>query len=178
MQAKDLVLNAGRRKTCVLTALILMLGGIVFAPNPATWGREGSGVSAPQGANKPGKISLSVKNPRPLAEAILMLEAQYGWIITYEDPRYAYAGDLEDVTEKVSTNLDQYPKAGAPRVLFPKEGELTFQYPVGDKTSPLDPVLVVRQLLAAQAASTNAGRFRMEKDGQMIHIIPYGSINP
>jgi hypothetical protein len=103
----------------------------------------------------------------------MMLEGRYGWVITYEDPRYSYAGDIADVTEKVRRDLHKYRKGGAPRVLIPKGGELSFQYNVNRQTNlPINPGDVVQQLLDAQSASANAGRFRMEQHDKIIHVIP------
>src|SRR5262245_54420252 len=53
-------------------------------------------------------VKLSVDDPRPVAKALERLEDKYGWRITYEDPRYAYPGDIEDVTTKVRKDLDQF----------------------------------------------------------------------
>src|SRR5271167_823085 len=49
--------------------------------------------------------ATSVVGPRPVRDVILQWEKQYGWVITYEDPRFEYAGDLEDVTAKVRKDL-------------------------------------------------------------------------
>ena len=41
--------------------------------------------------------SVVINDPRPLAEAVLMLEAKSGQVITYEDPRYVYQDDVVDI---------------------------------------------------------------------------------
>ena len=53
------------------------------------------------------KIKLSVKDPRPVAEAILKLEDQYGWVITYEDSRFVHDSEIVDVALKVRRDLDK-----------------------------------------------------------------------
>jgi hypothetical protein len=119
------------------------------------------------------KVNLSVNDARPVAKAITMLGARYGWIITYEDPRYAHADDIADVTEKVRRDLGKYPEGQAPRVLIPKGGDLNFDYDVLAETNlPSDPGVVVRQLLNAQAATASSARFRLEKSKSIIHVIP------
>src|SRR5262245_24782124 len=35
-------------------------------------------------------LKISVEDPRPVSKAIETLEDKYGWIITYEDPRYVH----------------------------------------------------------------------------------------
>ncbi len=119
------------------------------------------------------KVKISVEDPRPLAKAITMLEARFGWVITYEDPRYVNASEMTDVTEKVRRDLNKFRPGEAPRVLIPKGGAFVFDYDTsGDSTGPPDPVPVVQRLLAAYAASGHAGRFRMEKGDKIIHVVP------
>jgi hypothetical protein len=68
---------------------------------------------------------LSVNDGSPVAKAIEELVARYGYVITYEDPRYAYEGDLQDVTTQVRRDLDQYPPGKAPKVIVPRGGKLS-----------------------------------------------------
>lgn len=149
---------------CCTVAALTMIAGV------AERGRAGLRENVLQGTTS---VNLSVEDARPVAKAITTLEAKYGWIITYEDPRYAYADDIADVTETVRRDLQKYPKGAAPKVLVPKGGVLSFNYDVMGQTSiPSDPAVVVRQLLAAQAASANGGKFRLEKGEKIVHVIP------
>jgi hypothetical protein len=169
MKFKEVPTEARPRNTRSPVVLCLALLGIVIMAGFAARG-SGEIANVPQEHKK---VSLSVQDPRPVAKAIVMLEVRYGWIITYEDPRYVYADDIADVTEKVRNDLHKYREGEAPRVLIPKGGELSFGYDVKNQpNSVLDPLVVVQQLLAAQAASPNAGKFRMERDNKIIHVIP------
>jgi hypothetical protein len=117
--------------------------------------------------------TLSVRDPRPVAKAVEMLEARCHCVITYEDPQYAYPGDLADVTEKVSKNLDQFKPGQAPRVIIPKEGTLTFDYTtVPGSEMPTDIGVAVDNILASHAGNSNGARFRMEMNGRLIHVVP------
>lgn len=132
-------------------------------------------ISAVRGRGSQGmtEIKLSVEDGRPVAEAILKLEAKYGWAITYEDPRYVHDSEIADVTLKVRRDLDRYKPGEAPKVLVPKGGVLEFTYDVAPDTKlPTNPAMVVQRLLDAQAASGNGGRFRLETSGQIMHVIP------
>lgn len=172
MKSNRLLSKVGRRKTLVPGLLCFVLAGVVMS----------SGLAAPKRtkltemvSQRQTKVNLSVNDPRPVAKAITMLEARYGWIITYEDPRYAHADDISDVTEKVRRDLSKYPEGQAPRVLIPKGGDLSFDYDVLAETNlPSDPEVVVRQLLNAQAGTGNSARFRLEKSKTIIHVIPSG----
>src|SRR5215469_10403415 len=124
-------------------------------------------VVAPQGGSK---ARISVEDPRPLAKAIEVLEGRYGWVITYEDPRYVYSSEIKDVTLSVRRDLDRFKPGQAPRVLIPKGGRLAFDYDVKSETNlPGNPRTVVQELLKAHAASDNAGRFRLESNDRIMH---------
>jgi hypothetical protein len=167
MQANKLCDTLPRRRTCVLVLLCSAVTGILVIPGFTARGGGGLSKEVPQ---KPVKVSLSVQEPRPVAKAIVVLEARYGWIVTYEDPRYAYSDDIADVTEKVRNDLHKSQAGDARRVLIPKGGELSFNYYVAPQTGlPPDPVVVVQQLLTA---SSQYGSFRLEKDHGIIHVIP------
>ena len=85
--------------------------------------------------------TLTVQDPRPVAEAILELDMRYGWQITYEDPLYIHYSDLTDVTDTdwpgtPVQSLSQLQAAQQPgvnnRTLVPKGGSLTFTLPSAD----------------------------------------------
>ena len=119
------------------------------------------------------KERLSVDDPRPVATAAEMLERKYGWIVTYEDPPYAHESDLVDVTNKVRRDLDKYKPGQAPRVFVPKGGKLELEYDIDAVTKkPVAADVVVQQLLDTYAATNGIpGAFRLERDGQRLHII-------
>jgi hypothetical protein len=118
------------------------------------------------------KGHLSTEYGRPLAEAIQMLEDRYGFVITYEDPRYMHASEIEDVTEKVRRDLDKFKPGKAPRVIVPKGGILSFDYDETLARKSDYHLILVQQLVAANSAQGNAGRFRVEQQGALIHVIP------
>jgi len=119
------------------------------------------------------KAHLSVEDGRPLAKAIELLESRYGWVITYDDPRYIHNSEIADVTLRVRRDLDKYKPGEAPKVLVPKGGALTFDYDVrSDTNQPSGRRAVVQELLATYNRSGLAGRFRLEKNGPILHVIP------
>src|SRR5687768_12629780 len=96
--------------------------------------------------HEPGKDRISVDDARPVARAAETLEQKYGWVVTYEDPRYAHESDLVDVTEKVRKDLDEYKPGQAPKLFVPKGGQLDFEYDVDPLTkTPVSAHLVVQQ---------------------------------
>ena len=128
-------------------------------------------TAASSSMHKPASDRLSVNDPRPVALAAETLEKKYGWIVTYEDPPFAHESDLVDVTEKVRRDLDKFKPGEAPRVFIPKGGELTLEYDIDPATQrPAAADLVIQQLLDTYNKE-HPGAFRLERDGQRMHII-------
>jgi hypothetical protein len=162
MQKNETSANSRQRRNLLVLLLSLTLAVVSVTIHAA----------AARGIFEPSTQTLSVNDPRPVAFAAEMLEKAYGWTVTYEDPQYAYEGDLVDVTEKVSRNLDKYKPGEAPRVLVPRGGELSFDYSIDSTTKkPADSALVIQQLLDAYAVAGHPGVFRMERNGERLHII-------
>jgi len=123
------------------------------------------------------KVHISIEDPRPLAQAIQTLEGRNGFVITYEDPRYIHSSEIEDVTEKVRRDLDKFEPGKAPRVLIPKGGVLSFDYDEALTWRSDYHLILVKQLIDANLAKGNAGRFRVEQQGAFIHVIPTATKN-
>lgn len=128
--------------------------------------------AARQEGTSDGKVRISVEDPRPVAKAITMLEARFGWAISYEDPRYINTSDISDVTETVRRDLDKFKPGKAPKVLVPRGGPFVFEYDYSRDSKRPDPDLILAALLAAHTGSGNAGRFRLVSSGRMFHVVP------
>jgi hypothetical protein len=116
--------------------------------------------------------SLSVDDPRPVAEAVLNLESLYGWAITYEDPRYVHPGELSDVTARARRDLHAFPVGKAPKVIIPRGGTLSFNYPVNASSGvPDDPAGVMQRLIESGAAA-DGSTFRLLQSGGYFHVVP------
>jgi hypothetical protein len=119
---------------------------------------------------KPGQsssIDVSGIGLRPLADAILELEARHGWIITYEDPPYSSPSVVEEAA-KVRVDGGLSKKVLAPRARF-----FVFDYRHLDTTKP-------REVLSSMLTEYNAGydeAFRLVQQGSVFHVIPTRSSN-
>jgi len=122
-------------------------------------------------AGAQGGVSLTAEDPRPVAKAIGMLVARYGSVITYEDPPYVYAGDIQDVTNQVRKDLDKYPSGKAPKVMIPRGGKLTFSLA---STASADAVQDLRPSLdrLVRMGRETGGHFRVLESGGAFHVIP------
>jgi hypothetical protein len=127
-----------------------------------------SSVLGIQIANAQGTASLAVEDPRPVAKAVQILVSRYGYVITYEDPRYAYGDDVQDVTDQVRKDLDKYPPGKAPRVLIPRGEKLALNVP---STATSQDVRATLNSLVQMSRQTG-GHFRMLEAGSVFHVIP------
>jgi hypothetical protein len=133
-------------------ASIALLAGSL----PAAWGQDSPAV-------------LSVDDPRPLEAAVLSLIRTYPVTITYEDPRYEYAGDLRDVTREVSKSTRR-PQA---RTTVPRGGALRISYDVSPATGqPADMADLLQKAVAAKNAIHQGGHFELQQSGETFHIVP------
>jgi hypothetical protein len=129
------------------------------------------GQAVPAPAQRQNETAISVTDPRPLARAIETLEARYGWVITYEDPRFVFPGDIEDVTLSVRRD-----GRTAPKVLIPRGGEFNFQYPTARGAAPNESRLL-QQLLNEYHLTGHPGVFRLAQTDGVFHVIPHESRN-
>jgi hypothetical protein len=88
---------------------------------------------------------------RPIFGAVMTLDDEYGHFITYEDPPYAYEGDLGEASMKVRQALDQ----------------LMLGPPV-DGSQDVGPVL--NRLI--QLSRDQGGHFRVLQTGDVFHVVP------
>jgi hypothetical protein len=137
----------GRHASTVVAALVCSVAAITHG-------------SAALGATPPPAVTIN--DPRPIDRALEFLQWKYGYVVTYEDPRYQYGGDLIDISRDATARI---------RTLVPVGGAVSFSVPTqvsGSRTlgSVLD------QLLQAHAALQKGGHFRVLEEGGVFHVVP------
>jgi hypothetical protein len=163
MQANQSISNNRQRITHVWV-VCFVLTGLFILVGFAVRGRDSQRLR---------EIKLSIEDSRPVCKAIETLEEKYGWVITYEDPRYVHDSEIADSNLKIRKDLNNYKSGETTKLLVPRGGSLEFTYDVVSNTNlPVDPAVVVQKLLDAQAARDNGGRFRLETNGRIMHVIP------
>jgi hypothetical protein len=116
------------------------------------------------------QVETNIDSTRPVADSVRVLIKQHPVVITYEDPRYEYQGDLKDVTA-LARSPENAGKPGA--VLVPKGGTLATRYEVSTATEePVDYRNALEGILDAQTVSQNGGRFRVLQSGGVFHVVP------
>lgn len=112
---------------------------------------------------------ILVSDSRPVAAATKVLEEKYGWIVTYEDPRYEYEGDLIDKTDPAYRRANP----NGLRALIPRGGQIKLDYQViASKGVPASPDTLIQSLLDTNAMLDNPGRFSLTRTGNILHVIP------
>jgi hypothetical protein len=113
-------------------------------------------------------VVLSIKDARPMAEAVLSLIRTYPVTITYEDPRYEYAGDLHDATRQV--NKTRHPPL---RSIAPQGGALQATYDVSQDTgAPVDMAGAIQNVIDANNLARFGGHFEVRQSGAAFHVVP------
>jgi hypothetical protein len=117
-------------------------------------------------------IKVSVGTARPVAKAVEELVSRYGYTITYEDPLLRYKGDWLDVTTQVRKDLNRYPPGAAPKVMVPRGGRLNLTFPSSHSISAETMASLLKKLVQDQANTQQGGRFRVERNGDIFHVVP------
>lgn len=112
-------------------------------------------------------ITLTIDAGRPLAQALLEIEKLSGIPINFEDVRYQFPGDLEDVTAAVTNPRHEEVTGREPRqVLMPRGEQLSANFLVDEATGTLPDATSVTHalnaLLAAYRSTSLPGDFKLE----------------
>lgn len=117
-----------------------------------------------------GSVLLTSDDPRPLGAAVLALVRELGLNVSYEDPRYEFAGDLKDVAALYHKGYATAPPGSKPQMLVPRGGRFIVNFPESEDTGA-----ILERVLAAAAHSVPAIRFRIERTEAAWHVVPVGS---
>jgi hypothetical protein len=118
-------------------------------------------------------IDISVaSDPRPVAKAIDTLVREFPFVVTYEDPRLEFGGDIRDYTSERrhpnAQNADSIPKR-----LGPARRSFVTTYDGNARSGePLDWMVAVRSILSADEASGSSARFAVIQSEEVIHVVP------
>lgn len=131
-----------------------------------------AGSASAQSNSSTTTLTLTSRS-RPVMQMVLDLISKCGCVITYEDPRYVYEGDLRDATQE-HRHLDRLPSGGASKVLVPLGGSLQLTVPSG--TSQLSDQAtndLLQQLVQSWFDSNQGGgRFQVRHQDGAFHVVP------
>jgi len=117
-------------------------------------------------------VKVTVGTGRPVSKAVEELVSRYGYVVTYEDPLLTYEGDWRDVTTQVRKDLDKYPPGAAGKVMEPRGGTLNLTLPSSHSISAETMASLLEQVVREQANTQQGGRFRVEREGELFHVVP------
>lgn len=107
---------------------------------------------------------------RPVSTLINQIRRSEKISVTYEDPRYANALDIEDVTAEVSKG-SEVEKTYGPRILVPKGHPITFVYATESMRGMRNAKSTIERMLQ-EYASLGGPVFTVIEDGARLHVIP------
>jgi hypothetical protein len=113
-------------------------------------------------------ISIVVKaddEGRALKTVVRELERRFGWMVTYEDPAYLFAQEIQDVRHIRRVAIDR-------PLLVPRGGPFTFSYTLRRDLTSSPQEAVLGALLDEYHQTGYAGRFRLVRTGLVYHVVP------
>ena len=116
--------------------------------------------------------TLSIDSGRPLMRAALILQALYGFVITYEDPLYTNSDAVIDIAPTTRKDYASYRPGTAPKLLVPKPWKLTMQIPKLSKPTSSDALKLLQDFIRLQNSASHGGHFHVVQTGDSFHIIP------
>jgi hypothetical protein len=114
-------------------------------------------------------ITMYTDNLRCLASVIYTLSKKYGVRLTFEDAPLTSSYDLIDATAKTT-------KPQSLRILLPRGGPLRFSFAL-DEGGHIPARIAVAALLDAYGASGYPGRYQLNENQGILHIIPVEARN-
>ena len=126
-------------------------------------------AASPAAAQAQKSVEVAVDSPRRLLDALYKLEKRLGWVLTYEDPEWTFAGDLQDRSVLLgqpydATRPDPVPKGGPFKFSFPVTARLT--------TAEGRAELVQALLHDYHLLPDHHGEFTMIQTADAIHVVP------
>jgi hypothetical protein len=114
--------------------------------------------------------TLSFTSPRPIRDAIVEYEKKYGWVITYEDPRFEFPGDMEDraqTARQLGKTVDPDKTFRIPKT---RTVSVTYDRPIDARDATVRSK-VLQKLIDAYS-QTDGSTFRLESSTTRLHIVP------
>ena len=129
-------------------------------------------ATTPTSARSQREIVIDVVNePRPVGRAVLQVQQQLGYIVTYEDTAYRFPGDIIDVTKEVRRDGKDIP------VLGMRGGTIRFRYSPRASTLAGRVEEVLQEIVARSRRAGNIGDFRVKFAGNGYHVVPVQAKN-
>jgi len=149
-----------------------LAGAVLWALGMTAVATVGIGAASP--ASRSGEAVETIRAPRAVADAVLIIEKKYQHVITYEDPRYAYEGEKGDLVDVTNPSITLPPgvKRLADRVLDMKSRVVSFNQSAWPESARPEDVEALTQTILTSYAKNGVGTFRLLRTGATLHVIP------
>lgn len=108
---------------------------------------------------------------RSVPEAVDVLGERYGYAITLETPPYVYDGDLQD-ERALRSDSTAASKIAGPKLLGARAVPVTLSLPPSAHVDWVGILSLVNDLAQTGSSADHGAHFRVEQDGDVLHIIP------
>jgi hypothetical protein len=117
---------------------------------------------------------ITIRDVRPVAAAAEKFEEQFQLPVTYEDPRYLFAGDVEDITTKISTPEALVFRAARGEALPVLKGmkERELRFPFTPAVTPDGQQAAIQRALDANNSERPPAIFEVRQAGGRFHVYP------
>jgi len=116
--------------------------------------------------------TLTIDSGRPLMRAALILQALYGYVITYEDPWYSNSDDVVDIAPSTIKGYSAFKPGNGPKLIVPRSSQLSIKLPASKKLSQDELFGRLQDLVKLQKSKPRGGHFQVLQTGDSFHIIP------
>lgn len=118
-------------------------------------------------------VAAEVDAPRPLQHAAEEIQYRFGVPVTYEDPAYSYASELQDASHLVPGREALVLSGDAAPLVMPRDGILATSFRTTLAGVPLDdPQDILEQLVLDHGQADNPGRFELRVGDGWFSIVP------
>lgn len=121
---------------------------------------------------EPLPTSLQINDARPLKAVVDTLQRTLRIPVNYEDPRFEYSGDIQEVTDQVQNRAQ---RAAHPniRIFVPKGGPMVLDLTTVSQTPGISDLLsLLMQAKAQHEAKAYPGRFSITQTGNTLTVRP------
>jgi hypothetical protein len=130
-------------------------------------------LTVSQGSAQQKQETVYVRGPRPISDAITELGKRYGWVISYEDPQYEYAGDIEDATQRVRKDIKPGEQVeDSKRVILPRVKELSVTFAQPSTPNDINAELQVTKSLVDAYERKDGTTFEVRRTPNRVEIVP------
>ena len=147
----------------LICLIVMMLPNFLCAQTQDIQARHSRYMDSGQVHHADSVATVTANSPRPLAQAVIALSEEYGWVVDFEDPPYYSKYDLVDDTD--SKWRAAHPTAKGVTAIAGDRFQSQFPETPNAGFSPAEEEHILDTVVSDYNASTNPGRFTVRNEG-------------